>query len=119
MENARVRRLHERHGEVFHRRVYTEEELARCLARRDPVPCLAARFAAKEAVAKALGTGIGEHAAFKEIEVVALPGGRPGVRLHGAAAETAKARGVRDIQLSLTHTEHYAAAMVVLTREET
>lgn len=116
VENARIAAALERGGDAFLRRAFTAAEVAYCRQHRDPVPRFAARFAAKEAVAKAFGTGIGEAAAFHEIEVIHLPGGAPGIQLHGAAADTARAQGVTAIQLSLTHTDHYAAAMVVLQR---
>lgn len=116
VENVRIATAMERSGSVFLRRTFTEAEVAYCQGHRDPVPHFAARFAAKEAVAKALTTGIGEAAAFREIEVVHLPGGAPGIQLHGTAAATASAQGIISLQLSLTHTQHYAAAMVIAQR---
>ncbi|MDB6070387.1 MAG: holo-acyl-carrier-protein synthase [Verrucomicrobiales bacterium] len=116
VETARIARILERGGDAFLDRTYTADEVGYCRQHRDPVPRFAARFAAKEAVAKALGTGIGSAAAFKEIEVFHEAGGAPAVRLHGHAAETAKAQGIAWIRLSLTHTEHYAAAMVIIGR---
>ncbi len=117
VENARISALLKKAGPAFLQRTFTEEEIAYCQSHRDPVPHFAARFAAKEAVAKALTTGIGEAAAFREIEVRHRPGGSPGIQLHGSAAATAAAQRVLSLELSLTHTEHYAAAMVVLRRE--
>jgi len=117
VENARIAVALERGGEIFLRRTYTEAEIAYCRQHRDPVPRLAARFAAKEAVAKAFGTGLGAAAAFKEIEVVHDALGAPGIRLHGAAAATATAQGITALRLSLTHTDHYAAAMVIAERD--
>ncbi len=116
VENARIATALERGGEIFLRRTYTEAEIAYCRQHRDPVPRFAARFAAKEAVAKAFGTGLGAAAAFKEIEVVHDALGAPGIRLHGAAAATAGAQGITGLQVSLTHTDHYAAAMVIAER---
>ena len=81
---------------------------------RNPVPHYAARFAAKEAVAKAFGCGIGEALGFLDMEVVRGPNGQPGVVLHGDGLELAARRGARRIFLSLTHTGHYAAAQVVI-----
>jgi holo-[acyl-carrier protein] synthase len=117
VENARIAAAIERGGDSFLRRTFTEAETAYCQIHRNPAPRFAARFAAKEAVAKAFGTGLGEAAAFREIEVVHLPGGAPAIQLHGAAAATALAQGVSSIELSLTHTDHYAAAMVVIQRQ--
>jgi holo-[acyl-carrier protein] synthase len=116
VENARIATAIERAGPAFLRRTFTDEEVAYCQGHRDPVPHFAARFAAKEAVAKAFTTGIGEAAAFREIEVVHQPGGAPAIRLHGTAAATAEAQGVTGVELSLTHTDAYAAAMVILRR---
>ena len=116
VENARMASALERGGEAFLRRAFTEAEVAYCRSHRDPVPRFAARFAAKEAVAKAFGTGLGEAAAFREIEVVHDARGAPHVQLHGQAAATAAAQGLTAFRLSLTHTQHYAAAMVLAQR---
>jgi holo-[acyl-carrier protein] synthase len=116
VENARIATALERGGDFFLRRTYTDAEIAYCRQHRDPVPRFAARFAAKEAVAKAFGTGLGAAAAFKEIEVVHDALGAPGIRLHGAAAATAGAQGITGLLVSLTHTDHYAAAMVIAER---
>ncbi len=114
VEIDRFRSILERSGEKFLERVFTAGERAYCLAAKDPAPSLAARFAAKEAVAKAFGTGIGEAMAMREIEVVRTESGAPEIRLHGTAAATAQARGVTQIWLSLTHTATTAAAQVVI-----
>lgn len=116
VESSRIARVLERGGEAFLRRTFTDAEVAYCQSHKDPVPRFAARFAAKEAVAKALLTGIGEAAAFREIEVVHRPGGSPGIQLHGLAAATAAAQNVVSIQLSLSHTDLHAAAMVIIQR---
>src|ERR671931_2680835 len=81
----RVREVFARHGERFLRRVFTDEEIAYCTRQRDPVPSLAARFAAKEAAMKALGTGHSRGILWKDIEVVRQPGGPPQLRFHGGA----------------------------------
>ena len=86
-------------------------EIAQCGGRAER---LAARFAAKEAVAKAFGTGIGRAMAFHEIEVTNQATGQPAIALHGAAAATAAARGSPSIHLSLSHTATYAIAFVVV-----
>lgn len=100
-----------RHGAPFLRRLYTEREIESCGSRHER---LAARFAAKEAVAKAFGTGIGTAMAFQEIEVVNDASGRPHIELHGTAAATAAQRGVAEIHLSLSHTTAHAIAYVVI-----
>lgn len=111
---GRVRRLLERQGEAFVRRVFTDQEAVYCQRMAEPATHFAARFAAKEAVAKALGSGIGGQAAMREIEVTRAPSGAPGIVLHGAAAATAAALGVKEIKVSLTHTDAQAMAMILL-----
>ena len=117
VENARMRAAIERGGDAFLNRTFTEAEIAYCEKHRDSVPRFAARFAAKEAVAKAFLTGIGGSAAFREIEVVVTAGGAPLIQLHGSAAATAAAQGILSLALSITHTEHYAAAMIIVVRK--
>jgi holo-[acyl-carrier protein] synthase len=105
----RVAAAVQRHGDRFLRRVYTEDELTACGGRAES---LAARWAAKEAVAKALGTGIG-GVTWREIEVLQDECGCPRVLLRGAAAEIAGARGLTDWSISLTHEAGLALAFVV------
>jgi len=93
-------------------RLFTEAELAYAGRATDPTERLAARFAAKEAVLKALGVGLGA-ADFKEIEVARAPGGEPSLLLHGRAAALARHRGVRAWHVSLTHTAAGASAVAV------
>lgn len=109
IEVNRIRRAAERHGERFYRRFFTPAERDRCEGR---YPALAARFAAKEAVAKALGTGIGD-VRWVEIEITNDERGRPEVVLHGAAAELAARLGLREWAISLSHTREHAVAFVV------
>ena len=92
-------------------RLFTESEWAYAVRHRDPMPHLAARFAAKEAVMKALGVGIGA-VSFTDIEVVRDIGGKPSVELAGRAARLAEDAGVTRFELSLTHTPSMAHAMV-------
>lgn len=115
VECARIARSIEQHGEAFLKRVFTDGERAYCQDGAQSAQRYAARWAAKEAVAKALGCGIGEGAAFVEIEVTRDAAGQPAILLHGSAAATAKAMGVQDLRISLTHTEQYAAAFAVVT----
>lgn len=111
---ARIKGLLERHGERFERRIYTEDELAYCNAQVKRRPeHLAARFAAKEAILKALGTGLSGGISWTELEVVRLPSGQPVVLLHGRAAEIAGARGITGWHISLSHTESSAAASAI------
>src|SRR5262245_26919096 len=92
-------------------RLFTESELALADERTDPIPTLAARFAAKEAVMKALGVGLGAFS-FHEVEVLRLASGAPELRVSGGAAELAGRRGVTAWRLSLTHSVATAGAVV-------
>jgi holo-[acyl-carrier protein] synthase len=113
IEVPRIARSMERFGAHFLERLFTEAEIAYCQRKTRTAPeSFAARFAAKEAGAKALGTGIGFGVTWKEIEVGREPGGRPTLQLHGRAAQLAAAAGVRRIALSLTHTAELAMASV-------
>lgn len=114
VEIERIRQSVERFGERFLKRVYTAAEQAYCLRKKNAAESLAARFAAKEAGAKALGTGISHGVSWLEIEVVREPGGRPAIVFHGRAQEIARHRGVQAAALSLTHTRDMAMASVVL-----
>jgi holo-[acyl-carrier protein] synthase len=114
VEVERVQHAVERYGARFLRRIFTADEQAYCLRKRDAAESFAARFAAKEAAAKALGTGMSRGVNWLEIEVVREPGGRPGVTFHGNAARIAAGLGVARAALSLTHTARLAAASVVL-----
>ncbi len=109
VEIERIRAALDRHGQRFLDRVFTPAEQAYC---RGQVPCLAARWAAKEAVAKALGCGIGD-VAWREIEIVADERRRPTVKLLGAAAHVAAAQGLEQWAVSLSHTREHAVAVVV------
>ena len=106
--------LLERRGETAIRRFFAPAEAERCRASRSAVESFAARFAAKEAFFKALGTGWGLGGRWTEVEVVSAPSGAPSLRLSGRAAQAAAERGVSRIHLSLTHTHETAAAFVVL-----
>ena len=98
----------------FETRVFTPGERAACRDRADRVQALAARFAAKEACFKALGTGLGQGVAFDRVEVIDVEGGRPDLRLTGSVAERAEALGVRRVHVTLSHELEVAAAVVVL-----
>lgn len=113
-EIGRIRQSMDRYGARFLDRVYTAAEQAYCRRKRNAAESFAARFAAKEAGAKALGTGISFGVSWREIEVVRQPGGRPTLKFHGRAAEIAARLGVVHSALSLTHTAELAMASVVL-----
>ncbi len=114
VEIARIQQSMDRFGRRFLDRIFTGAEQAYCLRRRRAGESFAARFAAKEAAAKALGTGISRGVSWLEIEVVRAPGSRPGLRLHGRAEKFAARLGVRQAALSLTHSAGLAMASVVL-----
>jgi len=116
-EVPRIARSIERYGDRFLKRIYTAGEIAYCLARqKTSAESFAARFAAKEAGAKALGTGISRGIGWQEIEVVRAPGQAPQLRLSGRAAARAERLGVTHISLSLTHTVETALAVVIMER---
>lgn len=114
VEIGRIHDSVQRFGERFLNRVFTAAEQAYCLRKRRSAESLAARFAAKEAGAKALGTGISQGVHWLEIEVTREPGGRPALRFHGRAAAMAARLGVARSALSLSHTSELAIASVVL-----
>lgn len=110
----RFAELMERRGDAAASRFYTPAEAERCRQSKSALESFAARFAAKEAFFKALGTGWGLGGRWTEVEVVSAPSGAPSLVLSGRAAEAAAERGVSRIHLSLTHTHDTAAAVVVL-----
>lgn len=113
IEIERIERSVARFGEQFLSRVFTPGEIAYCQARKTSAESFAARFAAKEAGAKALGTGISRGVSWKEFEVRRLRGQRPELHLSGRAAEIAAALGIRRLSLSLTHSRTMSMAVVV------
>jgi holo-[acyl-carrier protein] synthase len=113
IETRRVQESIDRFGVRFLERIFTAGEIAYCSRKRNAAESFAARFAAKEAGAKALGTGISRGVSWKEFEVRRETSGRPSLHLSGRAAELAEAMGVKRIQLSLTHSRDLAMAVVV------
>lgn len=110
----RMRGVIERWQDRFLRRVFTEQEIAYCRARRDPVPHFAARFAAKEAGLKALGTGLRLGQSWRELEVRRERGEAPQLVLHGRSRELGQSRGGSRMLLALTHEGEYALAQAML-----
>lgn len=110
---ARVRNAVQKWGERFLSRVFTPIERAFCEASRDAFPHYAVRFAAKEAVAKALGKGFRFGIQFKDIEVQSDPFGRPTILLHGGVAEFARKEGIQTLHLSLSHAEEIGVATAI------
>lgn len=113
---ARIRGSCERFGDRFLRRVLRDSEVAYCQGLVDPAPSVAARFAAKEAVSKAFGTGIGSELGWHDIEILRLPSGQPTIRLHGLGAVLLAKIGGNCVHISLTHTREYAAAVAIIER---
>jgi len=111
-EVSRIKDAIGRHGRRFVERIFTEREIAYSESKANSFERFAARFAAKEAGMKALGTGWRRGVTWHDFEVANLPTGRPTLRLHGKAAEIAKELGVNHIALSLTHTKDQALAIV-------
>lgn len=109
----RIRETFQRYGDRFLRRIYTDGEIAYCLRHRDPVPSLAARFAAKEAAMKAIGTGHSRGVLWKDIEVIRRTG-PPQLRFAGAAHGHFESLGARRSLLTLTHADMLAMAQVLL-----
>jgi len=116
-EVPRVGQSIERFGERFLRRVFTEEEIRYCDSKANRVERYAARFAAKEAAMKALGTGWNRGVRWRDIEVLRQPGRRPTIRFHGVAAGFAARLGTKNIALSISHTPEHAIANVILEGE--
>jgi holo-[acyl-carrier protein] synthase len=112
----RIRSTYERFGRRFLDRVFTEGEISYCLGHRDPAPSLAARFAAKEAGMKALGTGHSRGVLWRDLEVV-RHGGPPRLQFHGGARRRLEALGGRSSLLTLTHSDQLAMAQVMIFGE--
>ncbi len=114
VEIARIQSVLERHGERFCRRILTDDEMQVYQHRQHSVAYLASRFAAKEALAKAFGTGIGAEVSFLGMHISNDASGRPEVTLSGQTENFARQQGVKRILLSLSDEKHYAVAMAVL-----
>src|SRR5712692_1374731 len=113
-EVPRIAQALARHGERFLHRVFTEGEIRYCDSKANRVERYAARFAAKEAAMKALGTGWNHGVRWRDCEVVRMSGGRPTMSFHGRAGEFAARLGVKNAALSLSHTAEQAIAQVIL-----
>jgi holo-[acyl-carrier protein] synthase len=114
IEVARIKTSHEKFGERFLNRILLPNEIAYCLSHKFPAPFLAARFAAKEAISKAFGTGIGAQLSWQDMEVARKESGEPYVILHGKGEELLRTRGGRVVLISLSHTEQHATAVAIL-----
>src|SRR6184192_1982846 len=114
VECARIERSIERFGEKFLHRVFTDGEIEYSTSMKYPARHLAARFAAKEAVSKAFGTGIGKAMGWRNIDIQKKSSGEPFLVFSGPAQELATKRGVASALITLSHTEHHAVACVIL-----
>jgi holo-[acyl-carrier protein] synthase len=114
VECARIQRSIDRFGDRFLHRVFTDGEIEYSMSMKFPARHLAARFAAKEAVSKAFGTGIGKVMGWRDIDVQKKTSGEPFLVLSGPAQDLAAQRGITSALITLSHTEHHAMAAVVL-----
>ncbi|MGD0812195.1 MAG: holo-ACP synthase [Verrucomicrobiota bacterium] len=114
IEVRRVEAAREKFGARFLRRILRPSELAYCLSYKSPGPFLAARFAGKEAISKAFGTGIGRQLGWQDIEICRKDSGEPFVVLHGKGQTLLRERGGRLVHLSLSHTSQHATATAIL-----
>ena len=114
IEVSRIEHSLERFGVRFMQRVFTEGEIAYCQSMKYPARHFAARFAAKEALSKAFGTGIGKMMGWRDIDVRKKESGEPFVVLSGSAESLARNRAVKSVLISLTHTDHHAIAVIAL-----
>ena len=114
IEVERIRSSHQRFGERFLNRILHPNEISYSLSHKDPGPFLAVRFAAKEAISKAFGTGIGAQLSWHDMEVARRESGEPYVILHGLGQKLLESRGARMVLISLSHTQNYATAVAVL-----
>ena len=114
VECERIQHSLDRFGDRFLRRVFTDGEIEYSTSMKFPARHLAARFAAKEAVSKAFGTGIGKTMGWRDIDVRKKESGEPYLVLSGGAEDLAKERGVAKASITLSHTDHHAMAMIVL-----
>ena len=114
VECSRIQHSLDRFGERFLHRVFTDGEIAYSKSMKFPARHLAARFAAKEAISKAFGTGIGKSMGWRDIDVQKKPSGEPFLVLSGGAEKLAQERGIKNALITLSHTDQQAVAVIVL-----
>jgi holo-[acyl-carrier protein] synthase len=114
VECARIQRAVDRFGDRFLHRVFTDGEIEYSMSMKFPARHFAARFAAKEAVSKAFGTGIGKAMGWRDIDIRKKPSGEPFLVFSGPAKQLAERHGVSVALITLSHTEHHATATIVL-----
>jgi holo-[acyl-carrier protein] synthase len=113
IECPRIGRMLEEHGELFLRRVYTEREIRYCQARKHAIEHFAGRWAAKEAILKAIGTGWTKGICWTDLEVRNAPSGQPKVLVRAGAKDVALKRGIGNILVTISHCRHYATAYAI------
>jgi holo-[acyl-carrier protein] synthase len=114
VEVSRIDASYQRFGDRFLRRLLRPSEIAYCLSHKFPAPHLAARFAAKEAISKAFGTGIGRELGWQDMEVMRKESGQPFIVLHGGGGVLLRLRRASQVHISLSHTQSHATAVAVL-----
>src|ERR1700704_4171024 len=114
IEVARIQASYERFGERFLNRILHPNEIGYCLSHKAPAPFLAARFAAKEAISKAFGTGIGAQLSWQDMEIAKKESGEPYVILHGGGTKLLEERRGRVVLISISHTQEHATAVAIL-----
>jgi holo-[acyl-carrier protein] synthase len=114
IEVARIAASLEKFGHRFGERILSREESEYCLSHANPAPFVAARFAAKEAISKSFGTGIGSHLGWQDMEIAHRVSGEPYVILHGKGKKLFESRKAKSIFVSISHTKDYAAVAAIL-----
>lgn len=109
-ECVRIAQMIDKHGELFLTRVYTQQEIAYCSARKSAIQHYSGRWAAKEAVLKSIGTGWSRGIHWTDIEVVNAVGGKPSIVIGGAARQICEQRGIGEVMISISHCRNYAVA---------
>jgi len=117
-ECLRIARMIERHGELFIGRVYTPEEIKYCQSRKQATQHFTGRWAAKEAIMKALGTGWRRGISWRDIEIRNEPGGKPVVAVRGGVKDVVEQLGISEIQVSISHCRSHATALAVAVGKE-
>jgi holo-[acyl-carrier protein] synthase len=114
IEVERIEAAYQKFGDRFVQRILRPAELAYCFSHKSPGPFLAARFAGKEAISKAFGTGVGAQLGWQDMEICRKDSGEPYVVLHGKGQTLLTERGGRTVHISLSHTEKHASAVAIL-----
>lgn len=117
-ECLRIARMIERHGELFIDRIYTPEEIKYCQSRKQATQHFAGRWAAKEAILKALGTGWQRGISWRNMEIRNEPGGKPIVAVRGGVKDVVEELGIAEIQISISHCRSHATALAVAVGKE-